>query len=66
MSRPISRKRAPGSSSAGDALARGHLAGAVLPLDAGRPAAFAQAGFQLLQLFDEQAHVRLARDVHVI
>ena len=49
-----------------DALARGHLAGAVLPLDARRPAAFAQAGFEFLQLFDEEAHVRLARDVHVI
>ena len=30
------------------------------------PAAFAQAGLQLLQLFDEKAHVRLAREVHVI
>ena len=29
-------------------------------------AAFAQAGLQLVQLFDEEAHVRLARDVHVI
>ncbi len=47
-----------------DALARGHLAGAMLLVDARRAAAFAQAVFQLAKLFDQEAHVRLARGVH--
>ena len=54
----------PGSSSAGDAFARGQLAGAMLLFDARGAAAFAQAVFQLCELFDQKAHVRLARDVH--
>jgi hypothetical protein len=46
----------------GDAFARGHLAGAMLPLDLGRAAARAQALFEAFQLFDQEAHVRHARD----
>ena len=48
----------------GDALARRHLAGAVLLLDARRAAAFAQALLQRVKLFDQVAHVRLAGDIH--
>ena len=44
----------------GDALARGHLAGLVLTIDARLPAALAEAGFERLNLFDKVAHVRLA------
>ena len=47
-----------------DALARGHLSGAVLALDAGSAATLAEAGFERSQLVDEQAHVRLAGYVH--
>ena len=47
-----------------DALARGHLAGAVLAVDARRSATLAEAGFQVVQLLDQEAHVRLACDVH--
>ena len=50
----------------GDALARGHLAGVMLALDARLAAALAQARFERLNLFDQVAHVRLCRDVHVI
>ena len=45
----------------GNALARRHLPGAMLALDAGRAAAFAQPVFQRLQLADKQSHLRGAR-----
>ena len=50
----------------GDALARGHLAGLMLALDARLAAALAEARFERLNLFDQVAHVRLCRDLHVI
>ena len=62
MSRPISRKRAPGSRSLRDALARGQLAGVVLLRDFGGAAARAQALFEFVELFDQMAHVRGAGD----
>ncbi len=62
MSRPISRKRAPGSSRRGDAFARGQFARAMLFLDALRAAAFAQFVFEMAQRFDEMPHVSGAGD----
>ncbi len=57
-------EKRPGIHEAGDALPGRHLAGPVLPLDARGPAAFAQTRLQFLKLPDEEAHVRLARDIH--
>ncbi len=45
---------------------RRHLTGAMLLFNARGAAAFANAAFQFLQLFDQVAHVRLAGDIHVI
>ena len=45
-----------------DAFARGEFAGAVLLLDAFRAAAFPKFLFQMMQRFDEVAHVRRACD----
>ena len=61
MSRPISRKREPGSSSACDAFARGQFAGAVLLFDALRAAAFAQLRLEALQIPHQMMHARQTR-----
>jgi hypothetical protein len=54
---PYLETRAGGVNEAGDAFAGGEFPGAVLLLDAGRAAAFAEAFFETAQLLHEVAHV---------
>jgi hypothetical protein len=51
-----------GVEQAGDAFARGELAGAMLLLDFGRAAAFAEFVFEVTERLDEMTHVSRARD----
>ncbi len=61
MRRPISRKAGGGIEESRDALARGHLAGAVLLFYTRRSAAFPQAIFQFMELLHQEPQMGSAR-----